>query len=260
MGVSGLAELAAEALGDKSSRKAGREKDLSALFWVYAWGWSSPSVVDFYASPNRRGIAARLVKKGFLSEHITDGGKARGKPDKVLTLTQDGVAEVEAFLTEDQLLPYPSHSEKIIAWNQLRHDLLTQKYSAQALANGNIVDYLTPRQTAKKSDKNTKQHDSIWVLKDHKKIAIEVELSAKWDRDLDDFVRKCIFSASKHGQVDAIGVLSQSQAIIDRYKSALSVGANYHIWEKNTSGKWYIKQTRTVPEWFPDVIFRKIDL
>jgi hypothetical protein len=260
MGVSGLADLAAAALGDKSSRQVGKEKDLSALFWVYAWGWSSPSVVDFYASPNRRGIAARLVKKGFLSEHVTNSGKIKGTPDKVLTLTRDGISEVEAFLTEDQLLNYPSQCEKIIAWNHLRHDLLTQKYTAQALANGTITGYLTPRQTAQKSDKNTKQHDVIWILKDNKKIGVEVELSAKWDRDLDDFVRKCIFSASKNGQVNAIGILSHSPAIIERYRSALKIGASYQIWEKNTSGKWYVKQTRTVPEWFSNVIFRKIEL
>jgi hypothetical protein len=257
MGVSDLAALAAAALGDKSSRQVGKEKDLSALLWVYVWGWSSPSVVDFYASPNRRGIATRLVKKGFLSEHVTNSGKIKGNPDKILTLTPDGVAEVEAFLTEDQLLAYPS---KIIAWNHLRHDLLTQKYTAQALRNGTITGYLTPRQTAQKSDKNTKQHDVIWILKDNKKIGVEVELSAKWDRDLDDFVRKCISSASKNGQVDAIGVLSHSPAIIERYRSALKIGASYQIWEKNTSGKWYVKQTRTVPEWFSNVIFRKIEL
>jgi hypothetical protein len=260
MGVSCLADLAAAALGDKSSRQVGREKDLSALLWVYVWGWSSPSVVDFYVSPNRRGVAARLIKKGFLSEHLTNGGKIKGSPDKLITLTSNGIAEVEAFLTEYQLLNYPSQGEKIIAWKQLRHDLLTQKYTAQALRNGTITGFLTPRQTAQKSDKNTKQHDAIWILKDNKKIGVEVELSAKWDRDLDDFVRKCIFSVSKNGQVDAIGVLSHSQAIVDRYKSALRVGASYQIWEKNTSGKWYVKQTRTVPEWFPDVIFRKIDL
>jgi DNA-binding PadR family transcriptional regulator len=260
MSVSNLADLATAALGDKSSRQVGREKDLSALTWVYVWGWSSPSVIDFYASPNRRGVAARLVKKGLLIEHLTDSGKIKGKPDKVLTLTQDGIAEVEAFLTEDHLLPYPSQSEKIIAWHQLRHDLLTQKYTANALANGNIIDFLTPRQTSQKSEKNTKQHDAIWITKDDKKIGIELELSSKWDRDLDDFVRKSISSVSKNGQVDAIGILSHSKAIIDRYKSALSVGANYDIWEKNTNGKWYVKQTKTVPEWFPDVIFRKIDL
>jgi hypothetical protein len=260
MSVSGLADLAAAALGDKSSRQVGREKDLSALLWVYFWGWSSPSVLDFYASPGRRGVAARLVKKGFLSEHVTNSGKIKGSPDKVLTLTRDGVSEVEAFLAEDQLLAYPSSGEKIIAWNQLRHDLLTQKYTAQSLKNGTIAGFLTPRQTSRKSDKNAKQHDAIWIFRDQKKMGIEVELSAKWDRDLDDFVRKCIFSASKNGQVDAIGILSQSQAIIDRYKSALRVGASYQIWEKNTSGKWYVKQTRTVPEWFSNVIFRKIEL
>jgi hypothetical protein len=260
MSVSGLADLAAAALGDKSSRQVGKEKDLSALSWVYAWGWSSPSVLDFYASPNRRGVAARLVKKGFLSEHLTNGGKIKGSPDKLITLTPDGVSEVEAFLTEDQLLNYPSQCEKIIAWKQLRHDLLTQKYTAQSLKNGTIAGFLTPRQMSRKSDKNAKQHDAIWVLKDNKRIGVEVELSAKWDRDLDDFVRKCIFSASKNGQVDAIGVLSHSPAIIDRYKSALKIGASYQIWEKNTGGKWYVKQTRNVPEWFSNVIFRKIEL
>jgi hypothetical protein len=134
-----------------------------------------------------------------------------------------------------------------------------QRYTAETLHAKKTTDFLTPRQTAQKSDKNRKEHDAIWILQDDEKLGVELELTAKWERDLDDFVRKCVLSVAKK-QVDKIGILSPSQAIIDRYKLALRKGANYHIWEKNDGGRWRVESTPKVPENFPSLVTKLIEI
>ncbi len=258
--VQGLSGLAKAALAGKNSRQVGEEKDLQGLLWVYRWGYSSAKVIDAFTSPGRRGIAARLVKKGYLAEHQTDGGGLKGVPLSLLTMTQDGVARVEANLKESELLPYPANGDKLINWQNVRHDVLMQSYTCQVLHDPEkkVIGYLTPRQTAQKSDPNTKQHDAIWAMANGEIIGVELELNSKWDRDLDEFVRKCVLSVRNN--VSRIAVVSQSQAIIDRYKVALKPSAPYNIWQKNSAGRWVIEKKIAIPSDFPVSIFRKIEL
>jgi len=252
------ARLAFQSSG-KSTRQVGNEKNFSAMLWVYKWGFSSASVIDFFVNPNRRGVCSRLLKQGFFANHEMDGGGLKGVPLQLITLTQDGVAKVESMLSENQLLQYPTSGEKLINQQKIRHDILMQRYTVEALNGKKITDFLTPRQTAQKSDKNRKEHDAIWILQNDEKLGVELELTAKWERDLDDFVRKCVLSVAKK-QVDKIGILSPSQAIIDRYKFALKKGANYHIWEKNDAGRWRIEATPKVPENFPSLVTKLIEI
>lgn len=244
-----LRAAAMAAMNGKSSRQVGKDKDMAALLWVYKWGWSSASVLDSFASPNRRGVAARLVKKGLLEKHAADGGGLKGVPVDILTLTQDGVAEVETSITEAELLPYPRRGDRLIIWRQVRHDLLSQRYTAIRMVEKKITDYQTPRMIAAKSDANTKQPDAVWVMEDGKKMAVELELSAKYDRDLDEFCHKVIWSLSDQGNYAFVGILSQSAAIRSRYKAKLTAGEKYNIWQKGNDGRYRIEKQKTVPDW-----------
>ena len=243
MTVRDMAALRAAAvakLAGRSPRAVGREKQLTALKWIYRWGWSSPGVVDAHASSGRRGLALGLVKKKLVDQHITEAvGGVRGVPDYVLTLTPDGVAEVESELKEDELIGYPSaEADKLIVWRQLRHDLLIQRYTAQRFSENKIMGFLTPREMRNQSAISVKQPDAVWMIAG-KKIAIELELTAKKDRELDQFITNTILSIDpKDGRFNGCSILSQSAALIERYKKMFKDGNKIPKYKKDNTRRW----------------------
>jgi len=68
------------------------------------------------------------------------------------------------------------------------------------------------------------------------RIALEIELSAKWDRNLDDFILKIIRALkSSEGNipyVDRFIVVSDSPAIVERYKQAIQPTSSFQTWTK----------------------------
>lgn len=256
-----LMKKRAEALGGQSPRARGAEKQAAALRWLYRWGWSSPTTTDLVASPNRRGVARRLIEKGLADEHHSPAGSGvRGAPASVLTLTDDGRAEVEAVIDEGGLLRY--QGAKAIRWPQLRHDALVQRATARAMNDGSITGYQTPAEIAERSDAGTKHPDAVWHVESGEAWAIELELTAKWDRRLDQFALGLLGAIAKRGPYDRAVILSHSPALLQRYRTALKPGATLHRWEKDSRGHWHRQNNPgTVPTWAGDrVIFRKVDL
>lgn len=264
------ARLAGRAkLAGRSPRAVGREKDAAALAWVYRWGWSAAGIVDAVASPGRRGVASRLVKKGLLDAHDCEAaGGVKGIPHQVVTLTPDGVAEVEADLSEAELLPYPVQGSKIIAWKQLRHDMLVQNWTAKRMTAESIIGYQTPRQIAARSEANIKQPDAIWVLPGGKKAAIECELTAKFNRELDQALIALLRSvvpkndAGKGGPYDLAIIISHSQGLLARYKKSLTPGGTIRKWERTQNRQWQPSGgTLEVPQWsLTRILFEKVEL
>lgn len=244
-----------ERLGDRSPRQVGAEKARAALLWVYRWGWASPTTVGLVGDDNQAGLAARLVKRGFMTKTRTEsGGGQRDVPAYMLTLTDLGLHEVErSFADPDDLLPYDVDPYRI---NQalLRHDHMAQTATAKALANGAISGYQTERELRQRSQDGVKQPDVVWH-QGSERIAVEVELSAKWERDLDQFVRSCIWAMAKgkNGEpprFQRIALVSDAPAIVARYKRAFAPGAAYGVWKRDEKSRhWKQEGTATVPEW-----------
>lgn len=248
-----LAQARARALGGQSSRARGREKDLAALEWVYRWGWSSPSIVDLVASPTRRGVCARLTRRGLLVAHPSPGGSGvAGAPATVVTLSDDGVAEVEALA--DALMPYDTDGRQI-PWRQLRHDALVQTWTAQKISSGKIADYRTPRELAEKSERGVKQPDAVWITKTGMSVAVELELTAKKDREFHQAVLALLRSVHpgsdkrERGPFDAAVVISHSRAILDRYRKMLAPGATIQKYEQNAQRQYKPSGTLKTPDW-----------
>lgn len=242
---------AARAAMGSSPRARGAEKMRIALDWIYRWGWSSPAVLDLATNGTRTGLAARLTRSKLIKSTKTEsGGSEKGIPVYVLTLTTVGLDAVER-LRED-LIQYELDPYKIDQ-TKLRHDELAQRATANALKNGSITDFRTPKELAAKSEKNVKQPDILWIEKSGQRMGIEVELSAKWDRKLDQFVFGCLKSLSDDAQpmqkVDVVAVISDSKAIIKRYKEAFSPGSKIGIWTKNERGFWSQTREIEVPKW-----------
>lgn len=241
----------AAALTHQSPRARGQEKVLLALRWIYRWGWSSPSLVEKVAKDNRNGLIGRLVKQGLVNKTPVAAGGLRDVPVSILTLTEAGVAQVEKCIQhENDLLPYNLNPLRIPAAT-LRHDLLAQRVTAKAFIAEKIIGFLTPSELQRRSEKGTKQPDAVW-LKDGLRMALEVELSAKWSRALDQFVAGYVAALSgtttgEQSRFDQLLLLSDSPAILARYKKAISPGANFGVWQKDDSRHWVQIGTRKVP-------------
>lgn len=242
-----------------SPRGIGEQKTLKALRWLYFWGWSSAKLLDRVASDNRNGLSSRLERQGLVHKIRTDsGGGQKDIPSYILSLTQLGVAKVEATSTNDEeLMPYEVDPHKI---NQimLRHDHLTQVATLKALASGAITDYRTPKQMMAKSMPGIKQFDAIFILKAGERMGIEIELSPKWDRKLDQFVLECLLATIDRPQnpriVDSVAIVSDNSNTLRRYRDAFTPGATLAIWKKDHTRHWQIDRKDKVPEWARDKI------
>jgi len=235
-----------------SPRKRGKEREKQALRWIYNWGWSTPSTVELLVGGNRAGLAARLARNGLINKTRTEsGGGHREVPAYILTLTELGIQEVERFIDDpDQLLPCDLDPYKV---NQalLRHNNIAQIATAKALRNETITGYITERQMATKSEKGTKQPDVLWhqeLGNQNIRLAIEVELSAKWSRDLDQFIQRCVTALlGASPRFDQIILITDSPAIERRYKEAFRHGAEYGLWERDAQRRWSMVDTEKVP-------------
>lgn len=241
------------AMNGISPRARGAEKTRAALDWIYRWGWASPSVLDLVTDGKRTGLAARLTRQKLINSTRTEsGGGVQGIPVHMLTLTAVGLDEVERM--REDLLHYETDPYRIDQ-TKLRHDQLAQKATINAIKAGTIQSFKTPNELKAKSEKGVKQPDVLWVDSTGQRIGIEVELSAKWDRKLDQFVMGCLLSMKKNPKepkptdVDSIALVSDSKAILKRYTQAFQPGEKLAIWEKNERGYWTQNKTTTIPDW-----------
>jgi len=260
-----LAELRAELKAEgRSTRQMGKERIYFALDWIYRWGWSSPSIIDGTTGATRRGLCAKLVRASLLIETKTAAGRIlEDLPGKIVTLSDEGLAHVEKHKQEQELMDYPLNPYKV---NQslLRHDLLSQKATLKNLLDGKIQSFKTPRELAAKSQPGVKQPDVLWINEGGRRIAVEVELTAKFARKLDDFVWSVVLGLSQVGDreplFDRCIVVSDSDAIVRRYRAAFQPGATVHRWIKNNQSHWKIEKTLNVPEYIQGkMLWQKID-
>jgi hypothetical protein len=248
-------------LNGKSPRIRGAEKQLTALDWTYRWGWTSAKILDLATGGGRTGLAARLVKNKLLKATRTEsGGSIKGIPIQLLTLTEIGLDEAERH--REDLINYEIDPYRIDQ-SKLRHDCLAQLFTANGLKTGAINAFKTPRELASKSNKETKQPDILWIS-GNQRIGVEVELSAKWERKLDEFIQKCIISLSSDGnlvnRVNSIILVSDSKAIVKRYTEAFTPGQNFGLWQKSERGFWSPIGQSQIPKWIEGkVTCRQID-
>lgn len=224
---------------------------MQALDWVYRWGWSSPSTIDSLAGTVRRGLAARLVRQGLLrSTRTASGGGVKGVPATILTLTATGLSVVERV--RESLLAYELDPYRY-RQDQLRHYQLAQAATDQGLQLGKISSFQTEKEYAALSEAGIKQPDIIWFLPQGLKTGVEVELSAKWGRELDHFILACLRALqAKDGQpatLDFIALVSDSPAILNRYQAAFQPGAKFNRWRKDERSRWEVADAVQVPIW-----------
>lgn len=242
-----------EKWGGLSPVEVGQIKAQKALLWVYRWGWSTSTILEIVGGAKGSGLAARLVRRGLLKATKTEAGPAAGAPVAILTLTQEGQNQCEKFIeNESDLLEYQLDPYRVDQ-SKIRHNELAQRATAKNLLDGSIVDYITEQMASAKSEKNVKQHDIIWICDNGEKIGVEVEISAKWARKLDEFVLSCIKSIHAK-KVNEIYIATDSKAIQNRYAVAFEVGHIFGKWEKSELGFSKKVGTYKVPDFMEGVV------
>ncbi len=250
----------------KTPRQIGRDRIYDAVAWVYRWGWTSPSIIDEMTGAQRRGFCAKLVRAGLLKETRTkSGGIVEDVPSKIITLSDEGVSLAEKQLERDEdFLHYVRDPHKVKQEN-LRHDLLAQRSTLKNLMAGKIIGFSTPAQMAQKSQKNTKQFDVLWHREDGSSVGVEVELSAKHGRKLDQFVWSIVQSLmpqanGKPAAVRRVLIVTDTDAILKRYQLALEPGKSVGIWVRDAQSHWKLHHYEKVPETVRGaVLCKKID-
>lgn len=240
--------VASDYLDGESPRERGAKKQRRVLEWLFRWGYSSADLINRVSGQMKGGYAKGLVKKGLLIETETESGF----PKNIYTLSESGLEEASVFSKE--LYPYKEIDPYKVNQFQIKHYLLAQKVTLDSIDNGIANDYETERMYSQEGDKSgIKRPDVVWILKNGDKYAVEVELSAKWDRRLDEFVLgiyKALRSTNDApAKYSRFAIATRSQNIIDRYKEALSPGANLKIWHKNSRQHWEVKEVEKVPDW-----------
>jgi len=230
----------------KSTRAAGKDRALQALIWIYRWGWSSPGLIDALGGAQRRGLCKKLEEAGLVHSVKTKSGQILSDiPSKIVTLTAQGLGEVERKI--EDMIDYTIDPYRVNQ-NTLRHDLSVQRATLKNLHSGVITGFSTPAELSAKSQPGVKQPDAIWQQKDGRRIAIELELSAKFDRKLDEFVYRILSSLSEK-RFDRVAIISDSPAILRRYKAAFEPGREVCVWKKNERGRWHVTERYEVPGW-----------
>jgi hypothetical protein len=239
-------------LAGRSSLERGRERAVSALTWIYRFGWASSTTLEILVGTQRSGLAQRLVKSGLLiSTKTLSRRNEKFLPGSFLTLTLDGKHLVEKSRMET--MPYEHRTDRVNQ-NHLLHDEMAQRATAERLASGIIKDYRAEREMRAKSQNGLKNPDVAWLYPCGKKVSVEIELSPKWERDLDVFVHSSLLSlSSKIGpaRFDELLIITDAPAIYKRYQDAFKPGSNFWTWAKNENGRWAKEEQKTVPDWTP---------
>lgn len=238
----------------KSPRELGKESRLNILEWLYRWGFTSSSVGQLFLGRTSGGYLQKLANQGWLVSTKTKSGT----PAAYFTLSQIGLQEAER--SANILCKYSEIDSYKVDQSKIRHYLIAQTSTINALRTGFIADYGTERMFGVGGDKlGVKRPDVVWVTPTGFRYGIEVELSAKWERQLDDFVLKVIRALKSNGdnipEFSRFVIVSDSPAIINRYSTAMQSGQPLAIWEKSDRGHWVIQKTIRVPDW----LINKVD-
>lgn len=250
----------AKKLGGMSPLEKGRERERTALEWIYRWGWASSTTLELLVDTKRSGLALRLIKNKLMISTDTEGITKKYVPGAYLTLTKQGHEQIE-----DQLelgLDYSPNERPNLA--NLKHDEIVQRRTASALVHGAIKGYVTEKEMADKYRDGIKNPDVLWIFKDGTKAAIEVELTQKFGRDLDVFVRSNIISLLKKERdahsPDFIYIITTNLTLRKNYERAFAPGAPYFKWFKDKDKNRWVKEDApgNVPEIIKDKIMWEI--
>jgi hypothetical protein len=241
------------------SPRARNESNLATVSgFVYRVGYSTPALLQSLIEVQTTGWFSAAIKRGDFQKVKT----GVGKPPFVITLTDSTLRLAEYHAS--RLSAYPEIDFARINQSLIRHNLFVQEVTLRAMAGGSIAEFLTEREISEGDERGSKRPDAVWILKTGIRMAIEVELTAKWSRHLDDFVFGVVAALERtNGQskYDRFLVVTDSQAILNRYSESFATGQPLNTWKKDARGQWTIVKKERVPAWASErVSFRLVEV
>ena len=245
-------------MGDMSAHAMGEKHKRRVAIWIYVWGFTTANLIRLFLQKEAFGWTTNAIKRGLLRATNTESGT----PRQIITLTEKGQALAEQHMLEhfDYVEREPHKVNQSTIWHQVQ----TQRVTIEAMNTGEVTAIWTERQDAVRSRRGEKKPDVIWRLSDNTRAGVEMELSGKWDRRLDDFVSGISVALSpaadgRRPRFDKFIVITDSPAIVKRYTAAIAQGAHVRIWGKNRRGQWEVEHVNEVPEWLHEKVeFRVI--
>lgn len=244
-----------EKMAGRSPRTVGKERTNIVLDWVLRWGWSTPTTLELVTGSLRSGIGNRLVKNGLLIKTKTKTGGINDTPTFILTLSPIGYDL--ALENYGNIIPYELNPEKI---NQslINHSEKVQRLTAFMLREERIYGFKTEKELTFESKKSDEKHpDAMWKEKvgngKYIEIAIEVELTPKWEREFDRFIYQTLYSVAsfdkKEPRFQKVKIFAKSNNLLQRYENGFMPGQTLKKWRKDDGGRWVRAGDDTVPSW-----------
>lgn len=222
--------------------------------YLFRVGYSTPELMKSLIGNQDTGWFADAIKRKDFQKVST----GVYEPSFVMALTERTlrIAEYHA----EQLTPYLEIDSGRINQATIRHNLLVQELTLRAMKSGVISGYLTEREITAGGERGVKRPDAVWLPTTGDRIAVEVELTAKWARHFDEFVSGILTALdppSGSPSYDRFCVITESPAILNRYSEGMAPGQPLNTWKKDSSGLWKVAKQGAVPEWLSDrVSFR----
>ncbi|MBI3222298.1 MAG: hypothetical protein HYZ46_04330 [Nitrosomonadales bacterium] len=233
------------------------QNQLVVLIWLYRWGFSTGEMISDLLGRTNRSHARRMAKDGWIQ-----AVSIKGYPT-YFVLTERGLNE--AIRHSNDLWEYKEIDPYRVHLPTLHHYLIAQRETVHVLRNNIFSDYKTERMYKFKGDSAlSKIPDVLFIKKEEdlveyevadQYIAIEIELTPKWNFHLDMFVTN-IVSDIQESRIQRCIIISDSPAILSRYQAAFEAGTVVKLWEKGSGGTaTNTSETLTLPSWIPKFIF-----
>lgn len=238
-----------------------RQRNLRiVLEWLYRWGFSTGNIISNLLGRANRTHARRLEKEGWIRSV-----SVKGYPT-YFVLTERGLADAirhsTALLEYKEIDPYRVHLPN------LHHDLMAQSETLAGLKGRWVSDYLTPRMYVFTGDHALKKIPDVIFIHlyrneenriDKQLLGVEIELTPKWNYKLDLFVTD-VLDDIQFQRLNGYVIISDSNAILDRYAEVFRPGNKVKIWKCSDKGKTtHTGEIYTIPSWVSEyVLFRQI--
>jgi hypothetical protein len=223
------------------ARERSLQNQLKVIDWIYKWGYSTSPIIQQLLQKKSSNFTTVATRKNWLIKTATESGN----PNFYYTLSPTALDTATTY--SEALYNYVEIDPWRVNQNLIKHQLIAQRATLNRLQSGRISDYLTERMINIEGDQlGVKRPDVVFIMNDAK-IGVEIELSAKWARKLDQFLLG-IASAFENNLYKGFFIYAESSNLIERYKKALTEPIT--IWEKDSRGHWNAQDTTKFPAKF----------
>lgn len=240
-----------------SPKETQRQNLLAVLVWLYHWGYSTSDILSDLLGRRNRSHARRLATDGWIRPV-----SIKGYPTYYV-LSERGLNE--AIRRSSELYEYKEIDPYRVHLPTLHHYLIAQQETIFAMSLGIYDGYRTERMYKSVGNNAPRKIPDVMFYKEvegafgielsERRTAVEIELTPKWNYHLDLFVTN-IVQDIQDDHIWQCVVISDSPAILERYRAAFEPGRTIKLWKKDKGGKVSdTGETLTLDEWISEHVF-----